>query len=119
MVESSAVKVTSDRQPIERKHQGVQEGAPSNITYECETCGTILYATVGYFGDGLFFIRAGTLDENERITPDAHFFTRSKHPWIPIPDGMRAFEAMPGPDDGPLFEGEALQRFEAAKSSSH
>src|SRR5690348_645208 len=45
----------------------------------CGLCDTVLWGTHRLFGAGIKFVRLGTLDESERIKPDAHFFTRSKH----------------------------------------
>ena len=39
-------------------------------------------------------MRAGTLDDPSGIVPDVHIFTRSKLPWIRLPEGARAFESI-------------------------
>lgn len=41
----------------------------------------------------LSFLRATTLDERAALPPDVHIFTRSKLPWVVLPQGVRAFEA--------------------------
>jgi len=38
------------------------------------------------------FVRAGTLDNPDAVTPDVHIFTRSKLPWLRLPEGATAFE---------------------------
>jgi hypothetical protein len=38
-------------------------------------------------------LRAGTLDHPEAVQPDVHIFTRSKLPWLELPEGVPAFEA--------------------------
>ena len=81
----------------------------------CAECGTVLWGTHRMFGEGVRFLRAGTLDESEALAPDAHFFVRSRHPWVPLPDGVPAFEALPGENDPPLFGPEAAARVEAAR----
>jgi hypothetical protein len=59
----------------------------------CESCGTYLWSRYqGAPGDALF-VRAGTLDNPDAVTPDVHIFTRSKLPWLPLPDGVPAFSA--------------------------
>ena len=78
----------------------------------------MLWATVGMFGDGLLFVREGTLEENDSIVPDAHFFIRSKHSWIQIPEGIRTFQTLPTQADGPLFTGDAKARADAARVAS-
>ena len=74
----------------------------------------MLWGTLAHFGDRIVFVRAGTLAESERITPDAHFYMRSKHPWITVPDDVRQYDTMPTAADGPLFSDEAKARFDAA-----
>jgi hypothetical protein len=81
----------------------------------CNVCNTFLWGTHRMFGDRIKFVRLGTLDEAERIKPDAHFFTRSKHPWVAIPDDVPAFEALPTDTDPPLMSAEAMARLEAAR----
>ncbi|HYZ39433.1 MAG TPA: hypothetical protein VE687_02280, partial [Stellaceae bacterium] len=44
-------------------------------------------------GDCLF-VRAGTLDDSAVVTPDVHIFTRSKLPWLPLPEGVRSFASI-------------------------
>ena len=83
-------------------------------TARCPGCGTLLWALHPMFGEALRFVRVGTLDEGEKLPPDAHFFVRSKHPWIPIPAGMPSYETLPGPDDPPLYGSEAQARLKAA-----
>ncbi len=38
------------------------------------------------------FLRATTLDDRAALSPDAHIFTRSKLPWVRLPDDVPAFE---------------------------
>ena len=61
------------------------------------------------------FVRVGTLDEAERVPPDAHFFLRSKHVWVSIPEGVPAFETLPAEEDPPLLSSEAAARLDAAR----
>ena len=80
----------------------------------CPDCRTLLWGLHPMFGEAIRFVRVGTLDEGEKLPPDAHFFVRSKHPWITVPDGVRRFETLPGPQDPPLYSTEAQARFKAA-----
>ena len=80
----------------------------------CSACSTLLWALHPMFGEGILFVRAGTLDEGERLPPDAHFFIRSKHPWIILPEGVPQFETLPTKDDPPLWSAEARARLKAA-----
>jgi len=37
-------------------------------------------------------VRVGTLDEPQLLVPDVHIYTRSKVPWVMLPEGVPAFE---------------------------
>ena len=63
--------------------------------WRCADCGMLLFADHPMFGDAVRFVRVGTLDEGERVAPDTHYFTRSKHPWVVIPEGVTAWETLP------------------------
>ena len=47
-------------------------------------------ATTPARGDAVRFVRVGTLDEPDALPPDIHIFTRSKQPWVVLPDGAKA-----------------------------
>jgi hypothetical protein len=40
-------------------------------------------------------VRAGTLDDTSWLRPTAHFWTRSKQPWIVLPEGDQSFATQP------------------------
>jgi hypothetical protein len=92
--------------------QGVPERDAEGC-FRCPRCHVLLWASHPMFGEAIRFLRAGTLDESERIVPDAHFFTRSKHPWVTIPDGARAFDTLPGEGET-LFSPQQQARVEKA-----
>ena len=59
----------------------------------CDTCGTYLWSRYhGAPGEALF-VRAGTLDHPEAVRPDVHIFTRSKLPWLDLPEGVPAYKS--------------------------
>lgn len=115
MVEASAIEVTSDTRPSEKRDDIAGEAPSESKSYRCPTCDVLLWATGADFGDGIVFVRAGTLEENEKIVPGAHFFIRSKHPWIAIPDGVPTYDTLPSGSDGPVWSDETESRFEAAR----
>jgi hypothetical protein len=41
-------------------------------------------------------LRAGTLDDSCSLMPDFHLWTRSKQPWVTIPEGALALETQAG-----------------------
>jgi hypothetical protein len=65
-------------------------GRPHDI-YRCPTCRTAVWSDYGR-RPGLRFVRVGTLDHPEDVPPDVHIFTRSKLPWVALPEGTPAFE---------------------------
>jgi hypothetical protein len=56
----------------------------------CPTCRIALWSNYGGSGDLVRFIRVGTLDEPDRLPPDAHIYTVSKQPWVLLPPGTPA-----------------------------
>ena len=58
--------------------------------YRCPTCEVAVYSQ--YTSPNVHFVRAGTLDEPRRITPDVHIFTKSKVDWVVLPESVPAFE---------------------------
>jgi hypothetical protein len=40
-------------------------------------------------------VRGGTLDDTSWLRPTTHFWTRSKQPWVILPEGDQIFEAQP------------------------
>ena len=56
-------------------------------------------------------MRAGTLDDPSSVAPDVHIYTRSKLPWVELPEGVPAFEVYY--DVGELWPEESLSRLRA------
>jgi hypothetical protein len=46
-------------------------------------------------GEMIRRVRAGTLDDRSWLRPTAHFWTRSKQPWVVLPEGDRIYETQP------------------------
>jgi len=44
-------------------------------------------------------VRGGTLDDPSWLKPTAHFWTRSKQPWVTIPEGDQVFATQPDLDE--------------------
>ncbi|HEX2763073.1 MAG TPA: GFA family protein [Allosphingosinicella sp.] len=105
MIEAERVDPAAGADRVERGRGGAR----------CRDCGSVLRGTHKMFGEGILFLRVGTLDEGERLEPRAHFFIRSRHPWVSIPQGVPAFATLPQEGDPPLFGPEAGARLEAAR----
>jgi len=63
------------------------------IRWVCPQCGSWISGvpTPG----SVIRVRAGTLDDTSWLRPTVHFWTRSKQPWIALPEGCRSFETQP------------------------
>ena len=65
-------------------------GRPHTV-FRCTKCGTAVWSEYGGVKP-LRFVRVGTLDAPSALTPDVHIYTRSKLPWVTLPEGVPAFE---------------------------
>lgn len=61
--------------------------------WRCPTCRVALWSNYGGAADILRFVRVGTLDKPGGLPPDIHIYTRSKLPWVQLPEGVPAVEA--------------------------
>ena len=57
----------------------------------CPQCRIALWSYYSGLGAVMSFVRAGTLDEPERLPPPVHIYTESKQPWVVLPADARAF----------------------------
>jgi hypothetical protein len=67
-----------------------ESGRPHDV-YRCRACQTALWSDYGS-RPALRFVRVGTLDDPAALPPDVHTFTRSKLPWIELPEAVPAFD---------------------------
>jgi hypothetical protein len=58
--------------------------------YRCAVCQVAVFSEYGRAE--VWFVRGGTLDDPSGVSPDVHIYTRSKLPWITLPDSVPAFE---------------------------
>lgn len=56
----------------------------------CPTCRLAVWSHYSGAGPAVAFVRVGTLDEPDHCPPDIHIFTRTKQPWVVIPQGHTA-----------------------------
>ena len=57
------------------------------------------------------FVRAGTLDDPSSVEPDVHIYTRSKLPWVTLPESTPAFRTYY--DTQKLWPAASLARLDA------
>ncbi|QNQ11022.1 GFA family protein [Sphingomonas alpina] len=60
----------------------------------CGTCHTRIFNT-NSARPGLVVLRAGTLDESDRLSPRLHMWVRRKQPWVVIAEDIPTFEETP------------------------
>ena len=86
-----------------------RDGGLTQEIWRCPACEVALFS---YYGrPDVRFVRAGTLDDPSAVEPDVHIYTRSKLPWITLPDGVPAFEVYYEMKE--LWPRGSLERFEA------
>ena len=78
--------------------------------FRCPACQVAVFSE--YTRPGVLFVRAGTLDDPAQVAPDVHIYTRSKLPWVTLPEAVPAFEAFY--DLPAVWPAASLQRLEAA-----
>ncbi len=84
------------------------DGSKQRI-YRCPTCQVAVFSE--YTRPEVLFVRGGTLDRPSEVTPDVHIFTRSKLPWITLPESVPAFEVYY--DSKALWPAASLERLNA------
>lgn len=94
-----ATNIWIERRFVEAKHERLRtarltagSGKPHDV-FSCPECGTAIYSKYHAAPGDTVLLRAGTLDRPETGAPDVHIFTRSKLPWVRLPEGVPAFEA--------------------------
>jgi hypothetical protein len=84
------------------------DGSAQTI-WRCPTCQVAVFSQ--YTRPEVRFVRGGTLDEPSSVEPDVHIFTKSKLPWVTLPDSVPAFEVYY--DTKQLWPAASLERIEA------
>lgn len=82
----------------------------------CPKCQIAIWSHYAGMGKKIAFVRAGTLDKPDQMPPDVHIYTKSKLPWINLPDGTPAFYRYYKPND--YWSEESLKRREALRSKA-
>jgi hypothetical protein len=80
--------------------------------WRCPACQVALYSR--YTRPDLRFVRAGTLDDPAAVAPDVHIFTRTKLPWVTLPDDVPAVAVYY--DTRKLWPAASLQRLDALRT---
>ncbi len=83
-----------------------RDDGSSQEIWRCPSCRVALFSHYGR--PDVDFVRAGTLDDPAAAVPDVHIYTRSRLPWVRLPDDVPAYEAYY--DMKELWPAESLQR---------
>jgi hypothetical protein len=111
LIEADRVElVAGEPQPVDVPRD---DGSTQRI-FRCPTCHVAVFSEYGR--PEVRFVRGGTLDDPSAITPDVHIYTRSKLPWIALPDTAPAFEEYY--DMRALWPAASLERLKAMKAAS-
>jgi hypothetical protein len=106
LIETDRVEVLAgEPQPIPVPRSG---GKTQKI-WRCPTCQVAVFSQ--YTSPRVRFVRAGTLDDPASVAPDVHIFTRSKLPWVALPESVPAFNVYY--DTEKLWPEESLARLKA------
>jgi hypothetical protein len=88
LIEANRIELLGEKPAPVR--MATDSGYPHDI-YRCTECGSALWSDYGG-RTWLRFLRLATLDRPDDFVPDVHIYTRSKLPWVLLPQGVRAFE---------------------------
>lgn len=72
-------------------------GDSSHPLRRCADCGLTLWSHIPQLGEAIAIVGVGVLDCAEQLAPEAHYFIRSKHPWVTLPPNLPAFDQLGDP----------------------
>lgn len=87
------------------------ESGQGQRVWRCPSCHVALWSNYGGAVDKIRFVRVGTLDRPGEVPPDIHIYTRSKLPWVMLPEGAAAVDAYY--DSAKIWPAEQLERLNA------
>lgn len=74
----------------------------------CPHCKVAVWSHYASAGPVIAFIRVGTLDDPDQLSPEIHIFTGSKQPWVVLPPNVPSFSEYYDRDQ--VWSAEALAR---------
>jgi hypothetical protein len=108
LIETACVELLSgEPQPVDVP----RGGSRMQRVFRCPACQVALFSR--YTRASIRFVRAGTLDDPSLVAPDVHIFTRSRLPWVVLPEGVPAFTSYY--DEQKLWPQASLDRVAASK----
>ena len=87
LIEADRVELLAgEPQPVDAP----RDDGTSQRIFRCPNCQIAVFSEYGR--PEVRFVRAGTLDDPSSVAPDVHIYTKSKVPWVVLPEGVPAFE---------------------------
>src|SRR5262245_34332799 len=109
LIEADRVELLSgDPQPVDVPRD---DGSVQTI-FRCPSCQVALMSSYG--SPRVRFVRGGTLDDPASVSPDVHTYTRSKLPWVVLPEGVPAFDVYY--DSKVLWPAASVERLDALRA---
>ena len=92
------------------------DSGKGQLIVRCPSCEVALWSHYGGMGKLAAFVRVGTLEKPDACPPQVHIFTRSKQPWVVLPEDAQAFEIFYSRDDlETLFGEDGAERWRALR----
>jgi hypothetical protein len=111
LIEADRVELLAgDPQPVDVP----RDGGRTQTIWRCPACQIAVFSE--YTRAEVRFVRGGTLDDPAAVAPDVHIYTRSKLPWVALPDSVPAFDVYY--DMKKLWPAASLKRVEAVMASA-
>ena len=111
LIEADRVELLAgDPQPVDVP----RGGSSKQRIFRCPRCQVALFSR--YTRATVRFVRAGTLDDPAGVEPDVHIYTRSKLPWVTLPESVPAFRTYY--DTEKLWPASSLERLAALRKPS-
>ena len=107
LIEAELVElVAGDPEPVDAPRD---DGSAQRI-FRCPACQVAVFSEYGRHE--VRFVRGGTLDDPSQVEPDVHIYTRSKVPWVALPESVPAHSEYY--DTKALWPPASLERLTAA-----
>ncbi|MGJ8662609.1 MAG: GFA family protein [Marinicella sp.] len=113
IVEATAIKLKNNEPLL---IETPSESGGGQKVARCPQCQIAVWSHYSGMGDRVAFLKVGTLDEAQEITPDVHIYTQSKLPWFQLPQNIPSFERYYNMKE--MWPAASLLRFKAIRNKN-